>query len=285
MEDDRPDRRPWRWPGDARIAVSIGLAFEAFEARSQFVTSVASSEVNRFSLSYGDYGWKAGAWRLLDLLDAYGIKGQVYTNGLAASGHPEVVAALAGAGHEIVGHGWANDRPMHGRTADDVRAEIRRCTEALTEAAGTRPVGWLSPGYTGTAESDAILASEGYLWAGDDASDDLPFVARTDGGPIVIIPTPGLATNDLTNWLAPRNAPSVVRDGFEDTFDLLYEEGGRGSPKWIELVLHCHVAGRPTLIPAIRRCLDHARAHDDVLFIRRCDLAAWTREQHEGTDR
>ncbi len=279
--NDRPDRAPWRWPGDARIAVSVGLAFEAFEARSQFVTSGAAAGADPFSLSYADYGWKAGAWRLLDLLEGYGIAGQVYTSGRAAAEHPEVVAAFAAAGHEIVGHGWVNDRPMGGRTPDDVRAEIRRCTEALVAAAPARPVGWLSPGYAGTAESNAILASEGYLWAGDDASDDLPFVADTPGGPIAIIPTPGLAANDLTNWLAPRNGPSVLRDGFVDTFDLLYEEGGRGRPKWIEIVLHCHVAGRPALIPSIRTCLDHARAHDDVLFVRRCDLAAWTREGRE----
>lgn len=283
MEQDRPVRRPWRWPGDARIVVSVGLAFEAFEQRSQFITSASGAGANCFSLSYGDYGWKAGAWRLIELLEGYAIKGQVYTNGLAAHDHPEIVAAMAASGHEIVGHGWANDRPMLDSEPDAFRAEIRRCTEALSRAAGARPVGWLSPGYGGTAESNAILAAEGYTWAGDDASDDLPFVEDTADGPIVIIPTPGFASNDLSNWLAPRNAPGIIWDGFRDTFDVLYEEGGRGSPKWIEIVLHCHVAGRPTLIPTIRRCLDYARGHDNVLFARRRELAEWTLEQHDGS--
>lgn len=282
MEQDRPVRREWRWPNDAKIVVSIGLAFEAFEERSQYSTSASSLQAGCFSLSFGDYGWKAGAWRLIDLLRGYDIAGQVYTNGKAAQEHPEVVAAMVEAGHEIVGHGWANDRPLPAGDPDAVRAEVKRCTEVLSRASGSRPVGWLSPGYAGTVESNAILAAEGYTWAGDDASDDLPFVEQTANGPIVVMPTPGLASNDLATWLAPRQTPGIIWDGFKDTFDLLYEEGGRGSPKWTEIVLHCHVAGRPTLIPTIRRCLDYAREHEGVLFARRRELADWTLEQQNG---
>ena len=277
MPEDLPFRRPWRWPNDAKIAVSIGLAFEAFEHHSQFGTAASAAQaVGHFSLSYADYGWKAGAWRLLDLLDDYEIKGQVYTNGLAATQHPNVVAALAEAGHEIVGHGWANDRRLSDDDPEALRSEIQRCTEALNAAAKSRPVGWLSPGYAGTGDSNEILASEGYLWVGDDASDDFPFVEQTAHGKIVVMPMTGWASNDLGMWIAPRNAPSIIWDGFKDTFDVLYDEGRRGSPKWTEIVLHCHVAGRPTLIPTIKRCLDYARQHEDVLFARRCDLADWT---------
>jgi peptidoglycan/xylan/chitin deacetylase (PgdA/CDA1 family) len=285
MNRQKSARRPWQWPQDAKIVVSVGLAFEAFDERSQFATSVAAGQVNHFSRSYGDYGWKAGAWRLIDLLEGYDIRGQVYTNGRAAAEHPEVVAAYAASGHEIVGHGWVNDRPFGTSDPDAVRAEIRRCTEVLAEAAGTRPRGWLSPGYTGTAESNAILASEGYAWAGDDASDDLPFIEETAGGAIVVIPTPGFTTNDLSNWLAPRNPPGIIWDGFKDTFDQLYREGRDGSSKWIEIVLHSHVAGRPTLIPTVRRCLDYAIWHDEVVFMRRCEIADWAVAQHERTQK
>jgi len=285
MARTRPGSRPWRWPNDAKIAVSLGLAFEAFAERSQYATSVSPLQADCFSLSFGDYGWKAGAWRLIELLEGYGLVGQVYTNGLAGQEHPAVVAAFAEAGHEIVAHGWVNDRPMPAGDPDAARAEIRRCTKVLHEASGTRPVGWLSPGYAGTRESNAILASEGYTWAGDDASDDLPYVEETSGGRIVIMPTPGTASNDLSNWLAPRNAPGVIWDGFKDTFDVMYEEGSRGSPKWIELVLHCHVAGRPSLIPTIRRCIEYAQGHDAVLFARRRELAEWTLEQQVAKDR
>jgi hypothetical protein len=63
--------------------------------------------------------------------------------------------------------------------------------------------------------------------------------------------------------------------GFQATFDQLYEEGRGGSPKWIEMTLHCHMAGRPTLIPVLKRCFDYARRHDDVWYARKRDIAEW----------
>jgi peptidoglycan/xylan/chitin deacetylase (PgdA/CDA1 family) len=277
MHRQEPINR-WAWPGGAKIAVSIGLAFEGFENVSQFKTYNSEQKKNFFSLSFADYAWKAGAWRLMELLDGYGITGQCYTNGLAAEKHPEVVAALARAGHEIVGHGWINDpdRPTNELDPDAERLEIQRCTKALTEAAGQRPVGWVSPGYTGTKSTLHLLQSEGYLWSGDDASHDLPFIERTPNGRMVILPVTGYASNDLGMWIGPRNPPGVIWEGFKDTFDCLYEEGRTGAPGWTEIVLHCHIAGRPTLIPTIRKCLDYARRHEDVWFARRRDMAEWT---------
>src|SRR5438105_15889688 len=90
--------RKWRWPQGQKLALSVGLAFEGFERHSQFTTSTAAAarnQVNHFSLSYADYGWKAGVWRLLDTLDRYGLKANMSTSGLAAGRHPTVVAAVA----------------------------------------------------------------------------------------------------------------------------------------------------------------------------------------------
>jgi peptidoglycan/xylan/chitin deacetylase (PgdA/CDA1 family) len=275
----RERARKWRWPNDAKIAITIGLALEGFEKHSQFKTDSPPQAVNHFSLSYADYGWKAGAWRLMELLDRFGVKSQCYTNGLAAEQHPEVVAALAQEGHEITGHGWVNDRLFGDDDPEAERAEIRRCTQVITEAAKVRPVGWVSPAYVCTKHTLNILKAEGYLWSGDDASDDLPFVKQTEHGPMVIMPVTGYAANDLGMWIGPRNPPSVIWEGFKDTFDLLYEEGSAGAPKWTEIVLHCHMAGRPTLIPTIRRCLAYAQQHEGVWIAPRRELAEWTLKQ------
>jgi peptidoglycan/xylan/chitin deacetylase (PgdA/CDA1 family) len=268
--------RSWHWPNGEKITISIGLAFEAFETHSQFTSSVAGSrKVNHFSLSYAEYGWKAGAWRLLRFLERCGIRAQVYTSGLAAEGHPEVVSAMVQAGHEIVGHGWVNDRSASDEDPDGELAEIKRCTRAITAATSVRPIGWLSPGYSGTRNTAEFLKAEGYVWTGDDASDDLPFLRETSNGPIVVLPVTGYACNDLGMWIRPRNPPNVIWEGFKDTFDFVYQEGCDGAPKWIEIVLHCHIGGRPTLLPTIQRCIDYARNHD-VWFARRCDIAEWT---------
>ena len=121
--------RPWVWPGNAKVAMSIGLAFEAFQYHSQYSHSAEKGKVDLFSLSYADYGWKSGVWRLLDLLDEVGLKASMSTNGLAAERHPDAVHTAAEAGHEIVGHGWVNDILMQD---DDPEGEVAESAAAPT---------------------------------------------------------------------------------------------------------------------------------------------------------
>lgn len=273
--------RAWRWPNGEHIAVSINLAFEAFQRASQVTLEKTSNKVDHFSLSYAEYGVKAGAWRVLDLLDELGVKGSMSTNGLAAERYPNVMRAVADAGHEAVGHGWANDEIMKDDDPEGELAMIRRCTQAIAESTGVRPVGWTSPGSAGSANTLAFLRGEGYIWNGDDASDDLPFVRDTRNGPMVIMPRTNIPHNDLVMWVAAKNPPGILWDGFKDTFDQLYAEGRNGSPKWTEITLHFHMAGRPTLVPTIRKCLEYAKRHEGVWFARKREIAEWALK-HEG---
>ncbi|MDB5999998.1 MAG: hypothetical protein JWP52_1697, partial [Rhizobacter sp.] len=224
--------------------------------------------------SYGDYGWKVGIWRLLDLLESFGLKASMSVNGLAAERHPDIVKIFVEQGHEVLGHGWANDVRVKDEGEAEEREEIRRCTEALVKACGVRPVGWTSPGSSGSDHTIDLLCEQGYQWVGDDASDDIPFVVKTKHGPFTILPRTNMSTNDITMWVFPKNPPSTLFESFKDTFDQLYAEGAAGTPKWIDLTLHAHMAGRATLIPTIRKCIDYARQHDGVFYTRKCDLAA-----------
>jgi peptidoglycan/xylan/chitin deacetylase (PgdA/CDA1 family) len=277
--------RKWRWPGGQKIAMSVGLAFEAFAHHSQFNTLGSArggaAKPNPLSLSYAEYGWKSGVWRLMETLDRFGLKGNMSVSGKAAADHPNVVAAVVKAGHEVNAHGWVNDVVADPDDPEAERANIIRCTEAIVAACGTRPVGWTGPGSAGSKNTLAILKSQGYLWNGDDASDDLPFLRDTEHGPMVVMPRTNSPHNDLTMWLLPHNAPGIIWDGFKNTFDQLYAEGEAGAPKWIEITLHCHIGGRPTLQPVIRQCFEYAKQHEGVWFARRRDIAEWAMK-HEG---
>ena len=272
--------RTWSWPGSHVLAVTIGVPFEAFQYQSQFNYIATPGKKDLLSLSYADYGWKAGVWRLLDLLDRFDAKASMATNGLAAERHPHIVKTFIDNGHEVMGHGWANDVYVKDAGEEAERAEIRRCTQILTEASGgVRPVGWTSPGSTGSEHTIRLLKEEGYLWNGDDLSDDLPFVVESGAGPFVMMPRQSLATNDITHWMFSRNAPSVMWEGFKDTFDALYAEAKEGAARSIDITLHAHMAGRPTLIPSIERMLGYARQHDGVYFTRKRDMAEWALKQ------
>ncbi|WP_336964571.1 polysaccharide deacetylase family protein [Sphingobium aquiterrae] len=277
-----PYPRNWSLPKNERLVFNIGLAFESFTVQSQY-THFQPGIRDPFSLSYGDYGWKAGMWRIFDLLGELGVTATMSTNGLAAEQHPKVVEAAIAQGFEISGHGWQNDIRMREDDPEGELEEIRRCTRVLTEIAGERPAGWISVGLTGTSNTNRLLAQEGYAWNADDASDDIPFLHSTGHGDLVIFPRAGLPMNDLNMWALARNPPSVIWENFKDTFDTLYAEGAAGRPKIIDITLHGHMAGRPTLIPTIRRMISYAQQHEGVWFARRKDVANWVRS-HDHPD-
>lgn len=291
MSDPQPSSIAWRetmegsrrrvtWPGGAAVASTIGVALEAFINQSQYRLSGKPGERNEFSLSYGEYGVKAGVWRILEMLDKHGLPGNFSISGLLAEQHPEVVRAVVQAGHDVVGHGWANDLFLLGATEAEERKMIRDTLDSIERACGVRPVGWASPANSSNENTEAILAEEGILWTGDDASDDLPYVEHA-GTPreIVILPKVNLAANDLIHWILPTNSASVFLEGFEDTFSTIYQEGLAGRPQWSDIVLHCHMAGRPVFMPTLERVFGFLSQQESVWHTTKTDLAAWIREQ------
>ena len=84
----------WEWPNGAKIAIAVGLALEDFKQNSQARVEGQSGKASHFSLSYGHYGWKAGVWRLLDLLDEFAIRANLVTNAQAAGRAGKVAVAM-----------------------------------------------------------------------------------------------------------------------------------------------------------------------------------------------
>lgn len=271
----------WSWPNNARMAFNIGVPFEGFEMRSQISFSGGrAGERDPFSISYADYGWKAGIWRLLNIIDGYGLKVSVSANGKAADEHAEIIKMMSDDGHEINGHGWANDLRPKDKGPEAERADIQRCMEVITRTTGgKRPVGWTSPGSSGSEDTPAILAKEGFLWYGDDASNDIPFIEETKNGPLVFMPRVNMFMNDITVWIMPQNPTSVFVENFKNTVDQLYREGGEGYPKWMGMTLHSQMAGRPTFSNAIRECLDYVMRLDGIWYAKNHEIAEWTIER------
>jgi peptidoglycan/xylan/chitin deacetylase (PgdA/CDA1 family) len=109
-----------RWPGGARIAVSVVVNWEeggetnvlhgdaTSEAASNDVVDARPRAGARDlrTESMFEYGSRAGVWRLRRLLAARGIPATIFAVGMAVERSPDVVAALAADGHEICPHGW-----------------------------------------------------------------------------------------------------------------------------------------------------------------------------------
>ncbi|KZV63513.1 carbohydrate esterase family 4 protein [Peniophora sp. CONT] len=289
-----------QWPGNAKIAIQIVLNYEegseVTPVNGDSVTETAASElgpgvtpmtdgqrdVNMESLY--EYGSRAGVWRVLRLLDEYGVKCTSYAVGKALLLNPAVGTALAVRGHEVASHGWRwVDRSAW--TVEEEAENARKAIRAIKETSGKPPRGWYY-GMVATkagARSRALIAQvfreEGIplKYYSDDYSDDLPHWVPMPGGSkdkgLLVIPYT-LDTNDYKN--AGYQAFITANQFAEyliDAFDELYREGEQGNPKMFSIGLHCRIVGRPARIAGLRKFLEYAKSKEGVWFATREEIA------------
>jgi peptidoglycan/xylan/chitin deacetylase (PgdA/CDA1 family) len=269
--------QPIKWPNDAKIAVSFFVAFEAFEKSSQYRRS--DDKPDYASLAYGEYGGKAGIWRIMDVFSRNGVKGTIDTNGRIAEDFPEALKQLHAGGHEIVGHGWVNDTAMTSLDAAKERALIKRTLDSLASVTGKRPGGWVSPGHRVNDYTFGNFVDEGIFWTGDLPGPDIPQHRIVNGKPLVIMPRLDYA-NDLSLLFDAKNPARFYFDSYKAAFDVLYAEGQAGEPKLIDCLVHAHIGGRPNIIGVFEECIRYAKSFKDVWFCTKGEIAKYYLDQY-----
>ena len=149
------------------------------------------------SLAYGEYGGKAGIWRIMDVLARNRVKGTIDTNGRIAEDFPDALKELHAGGHEIVGHGWVNDTALSALDAGYGKRAYQANSRRLASVTGKRPVGWVSPGHRINEYTFENFVDEGIFWTGDLPGPDIPQHRMVNGKPLVIMPRLDYA-NDLS---------------------------------------------------------------------------------------
>jgi OHCU decarboxylase len=274
-----------RWPGGAKIAVSLVLNYEeggennilhgdaGSEAFLSDIAGAASWPGQRHwnMESLYDYGARAGFWRLHRLFTERGLPVTIFGVTSALARNPEQVAAMQEAGWEIASHGlkWVDHRDM---TEADERAQIAESFRLHAEVVGEPPQGW----YTGRCSMNTVrlTAETARLdWISDTYDDDLPYWREMGDRDQLVIPYT-LEANDMRFATAPGY---ITGEQFftylKDSFDTLYAEGAEGRARMFSIGLHCRLIGRPGKIAGLQRFLDYAAAHDGVWFPRRIDIA------------
>ena len=219
-----------------------------------------------------EYGARAGFWRLWRMFTSRKIPLTVYGVATALQRSPEQVAAMLEAGWEIASHGlkWVEHKDM---PEADERAAIAEAIRIHTEVTGSRPLGW----YTGRCSMNTtrLVMEEGnFIYSSDDYADDLPYyLSKPDGGKHLIIPYT-LDANDM-RFVTPQgfNTGEHFYQYLKDSFDCLYAEGKAGSPKLMNVGLHCRLVGRPGRALGLAKFIDYVLAHDKVWVATREDIA------------
>ena len=271
-----------RWPNGEKIALSVVVNVEegaeasitegdrGMEPVDELKVFVKKPMRNYGNESNYQYGIKAGAPRVMRLLDKYKVRATWTTAALALERAPHIADYIRERGHEACSHGW---RWVHQfrMKEDEEREFIRKAVASIEKSTGTRPYGWLSR-YLLTDNTRRLLAEEGFKYHMDDYSDDQPFWNVAGGKPIVIMPY-ALDTNDMKFWTDPALTPDQWLKYATDTFDWLYAEGEAGEPKYMSLGLHLRIIGRPGRIGAFEAFLKHVSAKPGVWMATRLEIA------------
>ena len=278
-----------RWPGDARLAVSIVVNVEEGSERSPArgdadaepsgeSEPVPSGIRNLKNESLFGYGSRCGFRRLMSVLDKYGIQATFFACAAALESNPWAARQIACSGHEVCCHGlrWL---PFDSLGVREQREHIRRAVEIIRQTTGTRPVGWFS--WAPSERTRALLVEEGgFLYDCDSFADDLPYFVRVAGKRWLVVPY-DLVNNDGPFSRTPGySSAEDFYNQLQAEFDWLYEESTR-SPRMMSIGLHLRFSGRPGRVRAVEEFIRYARDFPGVWFARRVDIArAWLR--HHG---
>jgi len=287
---DAPDPK---WPGGANVALQFVINYE--EGAESTIMDGDSASENLLSEIVGaaawpgqrnmnmesiyEYGSRAGFWRLWRLFTGLDMPVTVYGVTLAMARNPEAVAAMKEAGWEIASHGyrWLEYKDF---SEEEERKHIREAVRLHTELTGERPLGL----YQGKPSENTLRLTqeEGFLYSCDSYADDLPYwVKGVDGKPYLVIPYT-LEANDM-RFATPQgfNSGDQFFTYLKDSFDELYREGAEGSPKMMNIGLHCRLVGRPGRIAALRRFLEYVKSHDKVWIAKRIEIAEHWHQYHK----
>lgn len=279
-----------RWPGGARVALSLVLNVEEGAERNLLDGDPAAEHLNSDMLcgpwegmrnlnmeSHYEYGSRVGVWRILDLCRDRGVPLTAFAVGAALERMPEIGHRLIADGHEVAAHGWRwidyRDMPP-----EEEAAHIRRTIAAIRSVTGQSPAGW----YTGRVSVNTrrlVIAEGGFLYDSDAYNDDLPYWVAHPGGHHLVLPY-AFDTNDMRFASAP--GFDTGRDWLDylcDSFDQLWEEGAH-RPAMMSVGLHCRLAGRPGRLRCLARFLDHVRAKGSTWIARRDAIARHWHAQH-----
>ena len=276
----------FEWPGGAQLALSVVVNVEEGAEMSvrdgdkgpepvDELGVVLKAPIRNFgNESNYEYGLRAGAPRILGLLERHGVRATFTAAAMALERAPAIAAAIRDGGHEACSHGW---RWVHQFRLDEAgeRDFVRKAAASIAASTGQRPVGWLSR-YLHSPRLRTTLAEEGFLYHMDDYSDDVPRwdVAETATGPRAIVVMPyAIDSNDMKMWVAPVLHAADTGWTTRSTPSIACMPKGREAPRMMSLGLHLRIIGRPGRIWALERFLQHAASRNGVWTTTRADIA------------
>ena len=256
-------RADYTWPGGSRLAVYLGFNIEHFAFAQGLGANLGppSPQPDVLNHSWREYGNRVGAWRCIELFESLALPAGVLINTALYDHCPDLVAAFATRGDELIAHGHTNAERQGELAEEDERALLLHCRQSIADHSGKAPAGWLSPWISESRQTPDLLAETGYRYTLNWCHDDQPVRMRTRGGPLWSIPYPQ-ELNDIPMIIGRHLDAKDFAAMIIDQFDEMLEQS-RAQPLVMGVALHPYIVGQPYRLRHLRHALTHlARARD-----------------------
>lgn len=262
-----------KWPGGARCAVV--LTFD-FDAETLWTSRDDANWKRPGVLSQGRYGATVGVPKILDTLEAAGVKGTFFVPGWTAENHTGRLEMILKGGHEVghhsYSHRWVSDDP-----AAEVE-EIEKGLDALKRTVGVVPKGYRSPAGEVSPGLFKLLQKHGLLYDSSLMDDINPYRHILDDGSKGPVELPWHWSLDDAPYalFSIKNPRPIFTNAhmlsvFQDEFREIYDWGGL-----YNLVMHPQVTGRPSRIALLREMIEFIQGFPDVWITTCAEVAeAW----------
>ena len=257
-------RRDYRWPNGAGLAVYLGFNLEHFAFGEGLGACIgpASPQPDVLNYSWREYGNRVGAWRCLELFGGLAMPAGALINTALYDHCPELVAACAARGDELIGHGHSNAQRQAELGEDGERRLLEHCRSRIAQESGAAPAGWLSPWISESRSTPDLLAETGYRYTLNWCHDDQPVAMRTRSGRTLwSIPYPQ-ELNDIPMIVSRQLDARDFARMIVDNFDEMLAQSAR-APLVMGIALHPYIVGQPYRLRHLRSALEHiARRRD-----------------------
>jgi allantoinase len=187
-------RKPIAWPGGKPIAlwITVPLEFFPLDAPAQPLRPLGGLDrgyPDYWSYSNRDYGLRIGIFRIMRVLDRFGLRATAAINAVVATRYPRLIAEAKLRRWEIIAHGMDMGRPHHGDLpVEEERNLVRNACAIISAAIGAPLAGWHSPGHSESMHTLQLVKECGLQYVADWANDDLPYILQTPAGPLCAMP-------------------------------------------------------------------------------------------------
>lgn len=211
--------------------------FFTVDVEEYFQVRALESAVSREEWTWRPSRVSASIDRLLEVLERHNARGTFFVLGWIARHRPEVVRAIATAGHEIASHGFWHERvTVH--DPDSFREDARASKQELQDVVGREILGYRAPNFSivpGLEWAFDVLLEEGYTYDsslfpirrrgyGYPNARSFPHVIQRPSGGLAEFP---LATTSLFGYRIPaagggylRHFPlAIIRRAFKEAND------------------------------------------------------------------